>query len=266
MHKFINFYKFGVNVWLMMILTMINWSLITLHFAAISPEKNSTQVPGQESSVTSALVFDSSLASVSAGSPLIFPDSFASSPITPEIASRIRGISYPENCPIPLSSLRYLTVLHIGFDGRTHEGELIVHEQIAQTVLEIFYKLYLAEYPIEKIRLIDEYAADDEASMADNNTSAFCYRTIAGTDSLSVHSYGLAVDINPLYNPYVNGGTVSPTTCVYDRKAGVVPSPHFMTEGDYCVQLFLSYGFTWGGNWQDPTDYQHFEIKFEAAR
>ena len=194
----------------------------------------------------------------------LLPYGFTSSLITPEIESRIHGLSYPENCPVPLSSLRYLTVLHIGFDGQIYAGELIVHERIAPSVLEIFYQLYLAGYPIEKIRLIDDYNANDEASMTDNNTSAFCYRTITGTDTLSLHSYGLAVDINPLYNPYVNGDRIAPASSAYDRETGIVSSPHFMTEGDYCVRLFQMYGFTWGGEWNGVKDYQHFEYSISS--
>lgn len=256
-----NFYKVAVNLWLAVILLVMNQSTIMLHFAVISP----TETPNPALRQDPAANFALKESAIWVSSTLVLPDDFTSSPITSEIETCIRGKSYPENCPVPLSSLRYLTVLHIGFDGQTHEGELIVHEQIAQTVLEIFYKLYLAGYPIEKIRLIDDYNANDEASMADNNTSAFCYRTIAGTDTLSTHSYGLAVDINPLYNPYVNRETVSPAISAYDREAGTVSSPHFMTEGDYCVRLFQMYGFTWGGEWDGVKDYQHFEMKTERT-
>ena len=248
MDKFINFYKFGVNAWLAVVLLVMNRSMITFTFAAIpTPE-----------------VMDQTLISP-VNSPLILPDGFSSIPITPEIETRIRGISYSENCPVPLSSLRYLTVLHIGFDGQIYAGELIVHERIAPLVLEIFYQLYLVGYPIEKIRLIDDYNANDEASMTDNNTSAFCCRTIAGTHTLSLHSYGLAVDINPLYNPYVNGDRIAPATSAYNRETGTVSSPHFMTEGDYCVKLFQAYGFTWGGEWNGVKDYQHFELHCQNA-
>ncbi len=262
MQKFINFYKFVVNVWIAVILTMSNRSVITLHFIAISSAEASIPALGQESSA----LFGLNGGAVLVNSSIILPDSFTASPITPEIETRIRGISYPENCPVPLSTLRYLTVLHIGFDGQTHAGELIVHEQIAQPVLEIFYRLYLAGYLIEKIRLIDDYTANDEASMTDNNTSAFCCRTIAGTDTLSLHSYGLAVDINPLYNPYVNGDRISPATSAYDRETGTVSSPHFMTEENYCVKLFQAYGFTWGGEWDGVKDYQHFEYKMVCRK
>lgn len=249
MHNFINFYKLGTNIGLMIVLILISRSAISPDFAKpISSENVSTR----------------ELCPVN--SSYLLPHSFSISPITTEIERRIRGKSYPEACPIPLSALRYLTVLHIGFDDQIHKGELIVHEQIAQTVLEIFYELYLAKYPIEKIRLIDEYHADDEMSMAANNTSAFCFRTIADTDTLSAHSYGLALDINPLYNPFIHGETVSPASSPYNPETGVVMSSYFMTVDDYCVKLFQSYGFVWGGTWDEPKDYQHFEYRKEATR
>ncbi|MBQ8814391.1 MAG: M15 family metallopeptidase [Lachnospiraceae bacterium] len=194
------------------------------------------------------------------------PDGFSLSPITPDIEARISDISYPKDCPLPLRELRYLTVLHVGFDGLIHQGELVIHQEIAGVILEIFYQLYQSGYPIEKIRLIDEYNADDEASMADNNTSAFCWRNITGTDTVSLHGYGLAIDINPLYNPYVCNEIVSPSVSPYDREAGMVFSPYFMTDDDLCVRLFKSYGFIWGGDWSSPKDYQHFEYGKTAAR
>ena len=120
-----------------------------------------------------------------------------------EIFERINGCSYQENDNIPLEELRYVQVLYYGFDGETHMGELIVNREIAEDVLEIFQELYEAQYPIERMELVDNYGGDDEASMAANNTSAFNYRTISGTSRLSNHSYGKAIDLNPFYNPYV---------------------------------------------------------------
>lgn len=119
------------------------------------------------------------------------------------IIDRIYGKSYKEYCDIPYSDLRYVRVLHTDFDGQTRIGELIVNKAIAQDVADIFKELYEISYPIEKMLLIDEYDADDIKSMEDNNTSAFNFRYIEGTTKRSVHSYGLAIDINPLYNPYV---------------------------------------------------------------
>ena len=158
--------------------------------------------------------------------------------------------------------LRYLHVLHMGFDGQTKEGELVVNKAIAEDVLAIFRQLYEAEYPIEKVRLVDEYDADDEASMSDNNSSAFNFRFISHTTTISKHGLGMAVDINTLYNPYVktvNGKlSIEPANAeAYVDRSG--DFPHKIDHNDLCYKLFTRYGFTWGGDWTHSKDYQHFE-------
>ena len=125
-------------------------------------------------------------------------ENFYASEIDDVIFARIKGKSYKDDCIVPLSDLRYLHVLHIGFDGETHEGEMICNAAIAGDMLDIFKKLYEAKYQIEKIRLVDEYNADDETSMRDNNSSSFNFRFISHTKKVSNHGYGLAVDINTL--------------------------------------------------------------------
>lgn len=183
------------------------------------------------------------------------------------VINRITGCSYPAddtNCQISIDELRYVSVLYYNFDDKIKTGELICNKAIAQDLVEIFYELYLAEYPIEKIRLVDEYSADDELSMADNNTSCFNYRVIAGTSKLSNHSYGMAIDINPFFNPYVtfpNGEPhASPTGSEYyiDRDKDFA---YKITTDDPAYKLFTEHGFTWGGNWKSSKDYQHFEKK-----
>lgn len=188
---------------------------------------------------------------------------FYSEELSEEVQQQILGISYQENDNISLSELRYLRVLHIGFDGKTYIGELIVNQSIAEDILEIMSQLYAQAYPIEKMMLIDAYGADDERSMSDNNTSAFNYREIAGSSKLSKHALGLAIDINPKYNPYVkDSGTgelhVSPANGA-DYADRDWDFPYKITEGDLCLQLFLEHGFAWGGNWNSVKDYQHFE-------
>lgn len=183
-----------------------------------------------------------------------------------EIIDRITGKSYGEGTDIPYSDLRYIRVLHMGFDGLTHEGELIVNKAIAEDVVEIFKELYEIGYPIEKMILVDDYDADDLKSMADNNTSAFNYRFVEGTSKRSVHSDGLAIDINPLYNPYVR---------TRDGKLEVLPenaseyvdrdkdNRYYIRKDDPCYNAFVSRGFTWGGEWKNSKDYQHFEKKLD---
>ena len=130
-------------------------------------------------------------------------EQFYISEIPDDIFEKMQGKSYKADCTLPRENLRYIHVLHVGFDNQVHEGELVVNKDIADDVLEIFKELYEAGYQIEKVRLIDEYDADDEASMSDNNSSAFNFRFISHTTKISKHGMGMAVDINTLYNPYV---------------------------------------------------------------
>ncbi|MBP5326026.1 MAG: M15 family metallopeptidase [Pseudobutyrivibrio sp.] len=180
-----------------------------------------------------------------------------------EIFERIKGKSYKDNCTVPLSDLRYLHVLHVGFDGQSHDGEIICNKYIADDLLEIFEELYEAKYPIEKIKLVDEYNADDEASMADNNSSSFNFRFISYTTKISKHGYGLAIDINTLYNPYVktvNGKlSIEPANAVdyVDRSKDF---DYKIDEEDLAYKLFIAHGFEWGGSWKNSKDYQHFEV------
>ena len=161
------------------------------------------------------------------------------------------------------SDLRHVRVLHVDAQGKVHGGELVCNKAIAQDLVEIFRQLYQARYPIEKIRLIDDYDADDEQSMSDNNTSSFCYRTVSGTKKLSKHALGMAVDINTRYNPWVRTGTdgrqlVSPSNGLpyADRRKQY---PYKIVKGDLLYRLFIQHGFRWGGNWRTMKDYQHFE-------
>ena len=127
---------------------------------------------------------------------------FISEPVPDAVWQRMQGKSYKPNPHIGREDLRYLRVLHWDYDGKTHEGEMICNKKIASRLVSIFRKLYEAKYPIQRMVLPDEYDADDEKQMRANNTSCFCYRPVAGSTKLSKHSLGLAVDINPLYNPY----------------------------------------------------------------
>lgn len=188
---------------------------------------------------------------------------FYSEELGEELQQRISGISYQENDNISFSELRYLRVLHMGFDGQTHIGELVVNASIAEDLLEIMEELYKNSYPIEKMILIDAYNADDELSMSDNNTSAFNYREIAGTSRMSRHSLGVAIDINPRYNPYVKKSSSSETTISPANGADYADRSrefeHKIDENDLCYKLFTEHGFTWGGSWNSVKDYQHFE-------
>lgn len=102
---------------------------------------------------------------------------------------------------MPYEELNYVGVLYVDFQGETQAGELICNKEIARDLAEIFKELYENQYPIDKIRLVDEYNADDDLSCLDNNTSCFNFRVVGGTNNLSKHALGLAVDINPFTIP-----------------------------------------------------------------
>lgn len=194
---------------------------------------------------------------------------FRISTIDDELFSKMQDKSYKADCIIPRDDLRHVRVLHIGFDDQTKEGELVCHKCIADDLLEIFQKLHAASYQIEKIRLVDEYDADDERVMQDNNSSCFNYRLISYTTQLSKHALGVAVDINTLYNPYlkyVNGQRdLEPITAepYVDRTRDF---PHKIDENDLCLKLFKEHGFDWGGDWTDSLDYQHFELSDDQMK
>ncbi len=181
--------------------------------------------------------------------------------ISDEIFSRMDGKSFKSDCTTSRSDLRYIRVLHIGFDGDTRIGELVANKNIAQDFVDIFYALYLEGYPIEKMILVDEYGADDNLSMADNNTSCFNFRRVAGTSSLSRHALGMAIDINPLYNPWIyelDGESIidPPGGAPYVDRT--VDCPYIIDHDDLCYKLLIQYGFAWGGDWNTSKDYQHF--------
>lgn len=179
--------------------------------------------------------------------------------IDDEIFGRIQGKSYKDNCTVPLEELRYLSVAHYTGHGGVAQGEIICNVAIAEDLLDIFKNLYEAQYPIESIRLIDEFDADDIKSMQANNTSCFNFRKIAGSTKLSKHARGLAIDINPLYNPWVKGTAVSPEEGRPYMDRTKTNIPYKIDENDLCYKEFVKHGFEWGGSWNSLQDYQHFE-------
>ena len=214
---------------------------------------------------------------------VVYQDGFYYEPLSKEMIQRITGISYPvtedakdgtaveavnivnsaADIQVSYDDLCYMSVLHYNFHGVERTGELICNKAIAQDLVEIFYELYQNEYQIEQIRLIDEYSGDDTLSMLDNNTSCFNYRVVDGTSNLSKHALGLAIDINPFFNPYVvfqpDGTTyISPTgsETYADRSRDFA---YKIDENDLCYKLFREHGFVWGGNWNSCKDYQHFQ-------
>jgi len=193
--------------------------------------------------------------------PLLASANFSAniSPITPKIKQRmINGNSYRAGCPISLNSLRYLTLTYIGFDGKEHTGELIVNKSVANDFVSIFRELYNIKYPIRKMKLVSNYHGSDFASIEADNTSAFNCRPVDGTNRWSKHSYGKAIDINPIENPFVtkSGHTSHKASRKYLKR--VKTNKAVITGGDKVVKIFQKYGFKWGGYFNSYKDYQHF--------
>ena len=165
--------------------------------------------------------------------------------------------SWRPGCPVGLADLRLLRVDHWGFDRRVHRGELVVHRDQAHLLLGVMQRLFRLGYPIRRMRLVDDYRADDDRSMAANNTSAFNCRPVAGTSRWSEHAYGRAIDVNPVQNPYVAGRHVSPPAGRrYADRARRAPG--MIHAGDAVVRAFAAAGWGWGGAWRTARDYQHF--------
>ena len=183
---------------------------------------------------------------------------FMSQPVPERVQTRMRGKSLPSKALIRIEDLRYLTLYYYDFEGEIQKGEMVCNKAIARDLLVVFSKLFKIAYPINSIRLVDDFDADDEVSMQANNTSCFNYRPVPGTNRLSRHAFGMAVDINPLQNPWIPGGIVHPSTAgeYVDRSKDF---PHKIDQNDACYRIMKKQGFIWGGEWKWAKDYQHFQ-------
>jgi peptidoglycan LD-endopeptidase CwlK len=150
--------------------------------------------------------------------------------------------------------LRLTTVRYYSFDGKLHQGQLVIHKSLQRDIVEIFQELEKRSFPIAKVIPVSKYNYSDEESMSDNNTSAFNYRTIEGKKSLSKHAFGRAIDINPFLNPIIQRRNIKPKGATYNPQAAGT-----ITKNGIVVQLFKRKGWKWGGGWKITKDYQHFE-------
>ncbi len=183
---------------------------------------------------------------------------FRAEDIPADIKEKMWGVTIGEDSPTGFDGLSYLTITYKNYDGDTCLGNMVVDKTLAEEVLCIFRELYEENFPIYSMKLMWEYGGSDEASMEDNNTSAFNDRPITGGSSPSYHRLGRAIDINPLVNPYVKNDTVLPENGseYLDRTA---ETTGMITADSKCVEIFKKYGWTWGGDWRSLKDYQHFE-------
>lgn len=185
-----------------------------------------------------------------------------------KVYERIIGKSYVENKDIGLDELRYMKVLHYNFDHKIQVGELIVHAELVADYQDIFQELFENGYEIYSMYLIDNFwtgdgLESDSASIDANNTSAFCYRRVAGGSGLSNHALGRAIDINPQQNPYVTFDSQGRPKWSHDNADDYIDRdsglPHVITHDDLAYKLFKAHGFDWGGDWKTLKDYQHFD-------
>lgn len=178
-------------------------------------------------------------------------------------AKQMEGIAYQKECPVSLDDLRIVNVKYLGFDDKEHFGDIVVHKDISLEVSQIFEELLAINYPIRKIFPIEKYNGDDFESIEDDNTSAFNCRKAEGSNKYSKHSYGKAIDINPLENPYVykDGTTSHKDSIKYLTRVennDSIENKAVLTSSSKAVQIFKKYGWKWGGDWKNIKDYQHF--------
>jgi hypothetical protein len=183
-------------------------------------------------------------------------DAFESAvvPVPADVAARS---TWQPACPVTLEQLRYVTVSFFGFDGLFHTGELLVHVEAADGMVEVFRRLHEARFPIEEMRITRPDELDAPPTGDGNNTGAFVCRPVTGGSGWSEHAYGLAIDVNSFQNPYVKGDSVLPELASSYLDRGNVRLGMIL-PGDVVVQAFASIGWEWGGGWNSLKDFQHF--------
>ncbi|MCK4609391.1 MAG: C40 family peptidase, partial [Gammaproteobacteria bacterium] len=179
-------------------------------------------------------------------------------PLPAAVKQQMQKYTWHKGCPVPLSNLAYLQLSYWGFDNQAHQGALIVNKNLAPEITTIFKDLYQHKFPIAKMKPMYLYHGNDQVSMRANNTSAFNCRAQTNFSKIfSIHSYGGAIDINPLINPYVYGNKVEPAAAKKYLGKNVKGS---ITPNGIVVKDFTKKGWVWGGSWTGKVrDYQHFE-------
>ncbi|NCG18309.1 MAG: M15 family peptidase [Rhodobacterales bacterium] len=184
----------------------------------------------------------------------IFQSSSAELP--EDLVASMAGVSWHAGCPVPMTSLRLVRVSHFTGDG-VAQGELVLNEDAVDVVVRAFEAAFEKQFEIQSVKPIHHFDGSDDASMTANNTSAFNCRRVKGTQNWSQHSWGRAIDVNPLVNPWVRGDKVDPPQgrAYLDRTAAV---PGLLTADSAMTRAFVDAGWGWGGAWGSRKDYQHF--------
>ncbi|MCU1371955.1 MAG: Extensin family protein [Ilumatobacteraceae bacterium] len=218
-------------------------------------EASTTRAPATTASTSSsapASTTTSTIAPTTTTTPPAFR--WRATPIDDAQRARMAA-SWRPGCPVPLESLRYVSLTYWGFDGAVHDGELVVHADAVDALGQAFAALFDQRFPIRSMQLVDDFGGDDDRSMAADNTSAFNCRLVAGADHWSQHAYGRAVDINPVENPYLHDDVVDPpNAAAFVDRSDVRPG--MLVAGGAAVGAFDAVGWGWGGTWDSP-DHQH---------
>lgn len=196
-----------------------------------------------------------------------------------KIASMVDCGVWQPDCPVKLEYLRLLEITHVDFDGQNKTGHIVVHQAMSENVILIFKQLYQRRFPIAQVETIEVFGGDDDVSMRANNSSCFNYRKIKGTDRFSIHSYGLAIDINPVQNPCISfldsqnklidtQENLNELDQYHKKIIDPVSGENYLDRNNQrpgmvepIVDIFKDNGFDiWGGDWQNPVDYHHFQV------
>jgi len=173
-------------------------------------------------------------------------------------AQGMTGVSWHEGCPVPLDDLRLVSLTYYGFDGRAHRGLLVVNRDATKAIVSAFRRIYDARVPIRRMVPVDVYGGSDFRSIEADNTSAFNCRNVAGSSHWSQHAYGLAIDVNPIENPYVYSAGTSSHRASAPFLDRTKHQPGTAYDGGALVAAFAAVGWGWGGHWSGEKDYQHF--------
>ena len=176
------------------------------------------------------------------------------------------------NCPVHISRLNLVEVSYLTFEKTIKTGKILALDVAAKSLIEIFKLLLISEFPLQSVNLLDQYGYDDYKSMSDNNSSCFNNRLILPRgEKYSIHAYGLAIDINPQQNPmisYKSSNGHYANLEIYPEEGKNYINRMMIKPGmvEHVVEIFLKNGFdSWGGLWNEPVDYHHFEVNRSLA-
>ncbi|MFT4737760.1 MAG: hypothetical protein ACJAZM_000323 [Cyclobacteriaceae bacterium] len=205
----------------------------------------------------------------------LMSQAFSIDPISDQLSAEMYDLgTIADDAPLPANRLSVVNIIYVDFEGQDQTGKIVVMDVLASSTLALFKELYDLRFPLAKVKLITAYKGSDDLSMADNNTSAHNFRKVAGTTRLSLHAYGTAIDINPVQNPYIlidqeaaKATFLPPNSTKYaNRLVERLGKPRQIGFAEEVVDVFARHGFYWwGGYWDEPIDYQHFQLDRDVS-